>query len=96
LSAHYTGAGNPQGLQAFTRTDLTITQPMKRSLLTASIYNLFNYDGNYDKLVGYGVPFALNQYASAGDYNSFFGRASANRFGIGPRTITFTYAVHSR
>ncbi|GAC1408226.1 MAG: hypothetical protein NVSMB64_16160 [Candidatus Velthaea sp.] len=97
VSAHYTSAGNPQGLQAFTRTDLNVTQALHRgSLLTVSVYNLFNYDGTYDKLVGYGVPFALNQYAGAGDYNSFFGRASANRFGIGPRTITFTYTVKAR
>ena len=97
LSAYYTSQGNPQGLPAFTRTDFNLTKQLHRgSLVTVGVYNLFNYDGNYDKLVGYGIPLALNQYASPGDYDSFFGRASTSRFGIGPRTITLTLTAKSR
>lgn len=94
LTAFYTGPGNQSGLQGFIRTDLSLNKSIAHfGTVTAYVYNLFNYAAYYDNVNGYGLPLGLNQYAAPGDYNSFFGAASQNRYGIGPRTVVFTYQV---
>ncbi len=94
LTAFYTGPGNQSGLQGFVRTDLSLNKAFPHfGTVTAYVYNLFNYAAYYDNVNGYGVPLALNGFATPADYNSFFGAASQNRYGIGPRTVVFTYQV---
>jgi hypothetical protein len=94
LTSFYTGPGNQNGLPGFIRTDLSVNKALSRfGSITAYVYNLFNYAAYFDNQVGTGIPLPLNAYASAGDYAPYFGAGTQNRFGIGARTVTFTYQV---
>jgi len=94
LTGYYTGPGNQNGLPGYIRTDLSINKSLSRfGSITAFVYNLFNYAAYFDNQVGMGIPLALNGYATPGDYATYFGAGAQNRFGIGARTVTFTYQV---
>ena len=94
LTGYYTGPGNQSGLPGFVRTDLSIGKSLSRfGSFTAYVYNLFNYAAYFDNQNGAGIPLALNSYATASDYAPYFGAATQNRFGIGARTVTFTYQL---
>jgi len=94
LTGFYTGPGNQSGLPGFVRTDLSIGKSLSHyGSITAYVYNLFNYAAYFDNQNGAGIPLALNGYATASDYTPYFGAATQNRFGIGARTVTFTYQL---
>jgi len=94
MTGFYTGPGNQNGLPGFIRTDLSVNKALSHyGSVNAYVYNLINYKGFYDNVNGYGIPLALNQYASASDYQPYFGAGAQNQYGIGPRTIVFTYQV---
>ena len=94
MTGYYTGPGNQQGLPGFIRTDFSLNKTLSHfGTVTAYVYNLFDYAAYYDNVNGYGIPLELNKYATASDYQPYFGAATQNKYGIGPRTVVLTYQV---
>jgi hypothetical protein len=96
LATYHVSENNPKNLPAYTYGNLTLSAPVGRGIVSATITNLWQTDADYRGLIGEGYPLALNKYATASAYQPFFGAQATERFGLPYRTIEFVYSLRVR
>jgi outer membrane receptor for ferrienterochelin and colicin len=98
LDARYTlhtiSANNTKALPAYNYSELSFSHPIGSGRLTASIFNLFNQNAGSVGLENFGVPLALNSFATASAYAPYVGAAATEQFGLPPRMLYVHYTVH--
>ncbi len=87
---------NANNLPAYSYSNLSLTRPIGPSSVSVSVDNLFNQNADYRNEVGLGVPLALNKYATAQDYQPYFGTAATELFHLPYRTVLVEYSTHIR
>jgi hypothetical protein len=59
-----------------------------------AISNLWNQYVQWNGLIGAGLPLALNQYATPGQYAPYIGAGATEAYGLPPRQIYFAYTFN--
>ena len=96
LSNYHVSENNPKNLPAYGYSDLTLSGPLGKGTLSATVQNLWRNDAFYEGNIGEGYPLALNKLAQPSDYQPFFGAQATEQFGLPFRTIQFNYSFNVR
>ncbi|PZR60284.1 MAG: hypothetical protein DLM53_11460 [Candidatus Eremiobacter antarcticus] len=96
LSNYHVSENNPKNLPAYGYSDLTLSGPLGKGTLSATVQNLWRNDAFYEGNIGEGYPLALNKLAQPSDYQHFFGAQATEQFGLPFRTIQFNYSFSVR
>ncbi len=92
---HYFASNNSRNAPAYWVYNANMGVPIGNGTLNFAVQNLFNLDGTSILDLCGGVPLALNQYATAVDYQPCIGPASPSAFaGAGGRRLIVTYSRH--
>lgn len=93
---HWVADNNTKRLPAYGSSDLRLSVPVARTLLSLEIDNVFNQDADPRGLLYEGEPYALNAYATPSAYVPYLGAAESERFGLPPRTFYLNASVRLR
>ena len=93
LDGHAVGPNNPQQLPGYAYADASIAQTVSRHVaLKLAISNVFNSHAQSYGLVGFGVPYATNEYNAA--IGTPFLQAFNERYGLEPTSLTLSATLH--
>ncbi|MBV8153473.1 MAG: TonB-dependent receptor [Candidatus Eremiobacteraeota bacterium] len=91
LTQYYVGLNNPKNTTAYNYGEFTASAPVPGGRFNVSITNVWNQYFQWNGLIGYGVPLALNNYATKAQYAPYVGAGATESYGIPPRQIYFAY-----
>ena len=91
---YWTSHKNAKNRPAFSWANLLLSAPAGAG--SFNVYNVFQQNVDIRGLIGEGVPHPLNQYAGSSSYEPLTGAAATELFGLTPRTIEFSYTVHTK
>jgi outer membrane receptor for ferrienterochelin and colicin len=92
VQQYWVSANNSKNSPAYNYGDLTVGVPLlQNGTLNIAVSNAFNQFVQYNGLIGHGVPLALNQYATATNYQPLIGAAATELYGLPYRQIFFGY-----
>lgn len=95
LEARYTlytvSNHNTKSLPAYNYSNVTLSFPTHKGVLTATVFNIFGQFASIAGLRYEGVPLPLNGYATGADYTQYTGTAATERFGLPYRTIYVSF-----
>lgn len=96
LDTYHISDNNANNLPAYSYSDLALSAPAGLSTITVAVGNLFNQNADIRNSVGLGRPLPLNQYATAADYQPYFGAGTTELFHLPYRTIEIHYTTRIR
>ncbi|MBV9700519.1 MAG: TonB-dependent receptor [Candidatus Eremiobacteraeota bacterium] len=91
LTQYYVGANNSKNIGAYNYGELSANFPWGTGRFNVAVTNLWNQYVQWNGLIGYGLPLALNHYATAAQYAPFVGAGATESYGLPPRQIYFAY-----
>lgn len=91
LTQYYVGANNSKNIGAYNYGELSANVPWGSGRFNVAVTNLWNQYAQWNGLIGYGLPLAMNHYATAAQYAPFIGAGATESYGIPPRQIYFAY-----
>ncbi|HXN08665.1 MAG TPA: hypothetical protein VN860_03295, partial [Candidatus Acidoferrales bacterium] len=93
LDTYHVSDNNTKNLPSYTYGNLIVSAPLGPGLFSTTVNNLWQTDAFYEGKIGLGSPLALNKFATASNYQPFFGNSSTERFGLPFRTVSFAYTL---
>jgi outer membrane receptor for ferrienterochelin and colicin len=91
LTQYYVGTNNPKNIPAYNYGEASVNFPWGAGRFNVAVTNLWNQYVQWNGLIGYGVPLALNSYATASQYAPYIGAGATESYGLPPRQIYFAY-----
>jgi hypothetical protein len=91
LTQYYVGVNNSKNTTAYNYGELSASAPFGPGRFNVGIWNVWNQYAQWNGLIGYGVPLALNRYATPAEYAPYIGAGATESYGIPPRQIYFSY-----
>jgi outer membrane receptor protein involved in Fe transport len=93
LDGHAVGPNNPQQLPGYAYADASLTQTVSKQLvLSLAVSNVFDSHAQSYGLVGYGLPYATNQYNAS--LSTPFLQPFNERYGLEPTSLTVSATLH--
>jgi hypothetical protein len=91
LTQYYVGSNNSKNIPSYNYGEFTASFPWGAGRFNVAVTNLWNQYVQWNGLIGYGVPLAMNQYATAAQYARYIGANATESYGLPPRQIYFAY-----
>ena len=96
LDTYFISDNNANNLPAYNFSDFVVDAPIANSTVGISVDNVFNQNADYRNMVGLGQPLPLNHFATAADYQPYFGAQATELFHLPYRTIEVHYETKIR
>lgn len=91
LTQYYVGANNSKNIGSYDYGEFSANIPYGTGRFNVAVTNLWNQYAQWNGLIGYGLPLALNHYATQSQYAQFIGAGATESYGLPPRQVYFAY-----